>query len=521
MKKLFKKILLGFSSIVACTSLFMSCEKNEDGKKALIPIEIWYSPYSSAEPPLPEDWFGYKIIEEQLGIKLKANPLPSKKEDQIDYILRSARSNALPDFFMVSRDILLQLVKDDKVARVDRMFEMMPNRTRMMYDDTSKKNAQFDGLTYGLCQIGTVEKNEGILIRKDWLDKLHLEIPVTTEDYINVMTAFTYNDPDGNGKDDTYGFGAFIETNNHEGGLGRRFSPFFGAFGVAGTCNSTKDNCGLNVRKPEFYEAMDFIRRIVTDKVIDPNWSAYKKDDFRDAWKSGKFGIMREQNGAFALESNYLPFDKKFPTGEWILIDPPVGPNGKSSVGCFTQSYRTFAVSKRASELGKMPALAKLLEWMSTDGYNIIAYGLEGENYTIDAYGNVSTKDLKNPELAYTKKEITPLIQLRNLVFYGSDKELLSRYPKWYTQNGKEMDPLKLLRNMQKKKWTQAAGVPTASSELINFYKDGLKDFIIGKRNLTKDNWNAWLEEFDKHGGNDWNNKCIDYLYRNNIFFDE
>jgi hypothetical protein len=40
-------------------------------------------------------------------------------------------------------------------------------------------------------------------LRKDWLDKLGLEIPKTTDDLYEVAKAFTELDPDGNGVDDT------------------------------------------------------------------------------------------------------------------------------------------------------------------------------------------------------------------------------------------------------------------------------------------------------------------------------
>ena len=41
--------------------------------------------------------------------------------------------------------------------------------------------------------------------RKDWLDKLNLEVPETLEEYEKVLTAFVENDPDGNGKEDIAG----------------------------------------------------------------------------------------------------------------------------------------------------------------------------------------------------------------------------------------------------------------------------------------------------------------------------
>ncbi len=514
-----KKLL--FSSILTIFAFsFFSCDKLSDSeKKSLVPIEIWYSPYSSADAPLPSDWFGFKKIENDLGIKLKAVPLPSKREEQAEVLLKAARSNSLPDFFMVNRELLVQLVKENKVARLDSIFQLMPTRTRLMYTGEARKNGMFDGLTYGLSQVGSIDKNEGVLIRKDWLDKLGLGIPVTTEDFFNVMNAFTFNDPDGNGKDDTFGWGAFIEINNHEEGLGRRFSPFFGAFGVAGTFNATREKTGLNIKKPEFYDALDFVRKMVSAKVIDPNWTAYKKDDFREAWKNGRFGMMREQNAAFALETNYRPFDEKFPDGEWILIDPPTGPKGKKSVGCYTQAYRTFAVSRRTAELGKLPVLANLLEWMMTDGYNIICYGEENVNFREDN-GEITTEGLFDPALAYTQKAAAPLLQLRNLVFYGSDEELKSRYPTWKSQNGKEMSALKILREMQKCEWTPSVGVPSPSQEVKMLYEQGVLDFVTGKRNLTRTNWTDWLSEFNRRGGEEWNKQCLDYVEANNSYID-
>ena len=43
-------------------------------------------------------------------------------------------------------------------------------------------------------------------VRQDWLDKLGLTVPKTVDDVYKVAYAFTYNDPDGNGKNDTIGY---------------------------------------------------------------------------------------------------------------------------------------------------------------------------------------------------------------------------------------------------------------------------------------------------------------------------
>lgn len=515
MKKIFKII----SAFFAAGILLTACERIDiEGIGELNKVVLWYSPYSSDAAPLPMDSVLIDHVEKDLGISLVAVPLPLDKAEQEALIMDAAHKNSLPDIFMVNRDMLTTLVKENYVARVDRMYELMPERTARMYDETAKASSSIDGVSYALSQSGSIDRNEGVLIRKDWLDKLGLQVPVTLDDYYNVMKAFTVNDPDDDGLNNTYGYGGFIEIRAVEDGLGCRFAPFFGAFGVEGTFNSSKSNPGLNVHKPEYFEAVKYLARLASERLIDPRWAIYTKNEFRDAWKEGKFGIMREQNAAFALEANYKDFDKRFPEGEWILIDPPVGPKGHSSVGAFSPGYRHYAVSRRAQELGKIPIIARLLEWMSTDGYITVVYGEEAVNYMLDDDGHVVVDGLLDPALAYTQKAAAPLLQLRNLVFHNSNEELAERYPAWISKNGKEMNPFKLLREMQKCTWTIGVNIPGASKELKTFYEDGIRDFVAGRRKL--ETWDLWIKEFDRLGGADWERRCLLYADENALLMD-
>ncbi|MDD2396252.1 MAG: extracellular solute-binding protein, partial [Sphaerochaeta sp.] len=298
-----------------------------------VTVELWYGAAITEAGPPPADWVGFQIIKDKLNIDLKLTALPSNESDQDVKVQAAAAANNLPDLFMVRRDVLTRLVPQGLIASVDDMYAKMPIRTKTHYDEVSRSHARFNGKTYGLADPGSIIKNEGLLVRKDWLDKLGLAVPTTTDELLEVMRAFTFKDPDGNGKNDTYGYGAFQEINNYEAWPGRRLEPIFGAFGVDGTWNMTAAGAGLNLLKPEFYDAMAYLKQMVDEGIIDPNWLAYKKDDFRAAWKQGRFGIMREQNAAYAAQSNYAPFDKNFPEGEWIIIDAPKGPKGHASIG--------------------------------------------------------------------------------------------------------------------------------------------------------------------------------------------
>lgn len=515
MKKNRSSKFIAFISFVCLGAVLTLASCSRKGP-SVVPIELWYgATFSEAGEP-PADWEVFNIIRRKLNIDLKMTCVPGIAEEADKKILAAATAGRLPDIFVVSGAVLTDLIHGGYLSHVDDMYELMPTRSAQMYDLGERRSYSYKGKHYALSQQGAITKNEGVLIRKDWLDALNLEIPVTLDDYMEVMKAFTYRDPDGNGRNDTYGFGAYLEIKKNSAGLGTRFEPIFGAFGVEGTFDFNRATAGLNIYKDEYYQALDFVRNMVSEKVIDPNWYVYKKDDFRNAWKSGRFGIMREQNAAFALENNYAPFDEKFPEGEWIVIDPPEGIDGKKSVGIYTnQGHRLYAVSASARENGKIGAIAKLLEWMSSDeGYYLLGFGEEGVNYTKDENSLVTTDNLPDPSKAYSTKEFARYLQLRNMIFYNSEVELASRYPTWTSRNGKKISAYAVLKDMQSRSWTASIGsegIPAPSAELKKYYEQGLMDFVTGRRSLTPDNWQQWLNEFTRKGGLDWERRCLNY----------
>lgn len=495
---------------------------DEDG---LVTITFWYNPAIVEAGPPPEDWFVFDVIRDELGINLELTMLPSSATDRDMKMLAAGAANNLPDMMSLSRPTMVHLEEQDLLAPLDEMFEMMPERTAKMYNEDSLRYATLDGHVWGLAaSTGDIKKNEGILIRKDWLDNLSLDIPHTLDEYMDVMRAFTYDDPDGNGKDDTYGYGAFIEITASEEGLGRRLDPFFGAFGCAGTWDLSKEHPGLNIHKPEYYDAMEYLIQMCNEGVIDPNWLSQKKDDFKAAWKAGKFGIMREQHASFAAESNYAPFDANFPDAEWIVINPPVGPDGLSAVGVYTNvNSGVTAVSKRAAEEGKIPYIAKLLEWMSGPGYYMIGWGEEGVNFILDENGVPTVEGLPDPSLGFGQSAAQPLLQLKGLAFYWGEAELESRYPTYTTAvSGKEMSALKTLREMQACPWIKQPGVdilPLPSGDLQRFYEQTLAEFASGNRELTPENWDAFIKQFDELGGKEWEEEGIKVAEENNLLY--
>jgi putative aldouronate transport system substrate-binding protein len=476
-----------------------------------VDLDLWLLQAVTEAGPPPDDWVGYKIIREKLGINLKLTLQPSSFTDQDTKISVAAASNTLPDIFGVNRDLLIKIAKQGLVAPVDSLLPMMPKRTETHYSDPMRnKLVMVNKKMYGLPDPGAMDRVEGLVIRKDWLDKLGLKVPTTIDELYAVARAFTTKDPDGNGKDDTYGFGAYYESSNlATAGFGRRFDYIMGAYGVAGTWNfESADKFQFNVRNPGFRKAVEFIRKINEEKLIDPSWSAPNKDEFRARWKQGKFGIWWEQFAALATQANYKDFDNNFPKGEIIPILPPKGPEGKSANGLDTANARIYAVSAKAMKSGKGPAIAKLLEWMASDeGYYLCGFGVEGVNFNKDAKGYINLQGI-DPAKAYSTKAMQPLTQLRNMVYINNDIELAVRYPTYKSANGKTMDPLGIWRFFKNSPYTQAIGSslvdpPSNVNDFTRYYNENLVKFALGQQALNDKTWAAYIKGLDSLGAKD------------------
>lgn len=476
-----------------------------------VDLEIWVSGRVTEAGPPPDDWVAYEIIKNDLNINLKVVLLPGTQADQDTKISTAAASNSLPDLFFANRDAWYKVTDAGLTANVEELLPLMPERTKTHYSDPDRnKQVTYNGHLYGLADPGNLVQTDATVIRQDWLDKLSLEAPKTLDDFLAVAKAFTNDDPDGNGKKDTYGLCAFIDGSGLNGaGLGPRFDFIYGAYGVAGTWNlSSKGDFGLNVRNPNYMKATEFVKTLNDEGVIDPDWPTLKKDEFRVHWKQGKCGMMQENFAALSTKSNYADFDANFPDGQWVPFDPPKGPDGASSAGVTIQPARIYAVSQRSMDEGKGPAIARLLEWMSTDGYMLLAFGQDGVNYKLDANGYVTTEGLADAD-KWTAKEAQPLTQLANMVYIFSDVELKARYPAYKAASGREMDPLAYYNAFQKQAYTNSSGAavinpPANAADFTRFYSENIVQFVLGQKPLTtEESWAEYITGLDSLGAKD------------------
>lgn len=148
---------------------------------------------------------------DNLGIKIESTLLGGDAS-QYNTKLRLALTGTekLPDIIPVyDTSLANDLIQSGQVKEItEDIKNYMPDRLKEIYKQfpTTFNPVVQDGKVYGMAISPNLTEGEVILIRQDWLDKLNLKAPTTIDEFEQVIAAFTNDDPDGNGKKDTYGF---------------------------------------------------------------------------------------------------------------------------------------------------------------------------------------------------------------------------------------------------------------------------------------------------------------------------
>lgn len=137
------------------------------------------------------------LYEAETGQKIV---ISSSFTDFEDRLLRAASAGDLPDVVINDTEGRGQLIEFGLVQEIDR--SQVPGSENII--DLAWEAAKgADGKYYG---IPSSTQAFVLFIRSDWRKAVGRDVPTSWDDIVDLAKAFTYEDPDGNGKDDTYGW---------------------------------------------------------------------------------------------------------------------------------------------------------------------------------------------------------------------------------------------------------------------------------------------------------------------------
>ncbi|WP_235886313.1 extracellular solute-binding protein [Paenibacillus cymbidii] len=344
--------------------------------------------------PAPADDFVKQGLDKALNIDLNFNVYPSADDYTNQLNVRMASGN-FPDLFAVDRPQLKEFVKQGLLLDFTPYLDKLKDVRNLIGEDSLKKG-MVDGKVYAIAK-SPLNPSLTYWIRQDWLDKLGLKVPTTLDELMNVATAFTNNDPDGNGKKDTYGItGQGLQA----------FAPIFGAFGVGGDTPSFYVRDGqivTNLYDPGMPGALAYIKDLIAAKVVDPELLANTGIQHREKAIKGQAGILYAGVGDRGKDDAQVKSVN--PNANWIQIAPPQGPGGKyDGVWDAGSTWGRIAIPKALEkDQEKLQRIFDLLNYISDQkkGARLVMYGVEGKHYNV-VNGKVVKTDLMSKEAGYT-----------------------------------------------------------------------------------------------------------------------
>ncbi|OMF37945.1 hypothetical protein BK133_02865 [Paenibacillus sp. FSL H8-0548] len=322
--------------------------------------------YTIAQPPAPDNLV-HKEFEKRTNTKLTITWVAGGDySDRVNVALAAGDMADLIKIPNVTTPLFRQMVKQGAFWDLTPYIGDYPNLMAM--DAKIWNNTKIDGKSYGVPAGRPMDGGGFVSIRKDWLEKLGLQMPTDMDELYVVLKAFKDNAPDG--KKDTVGY------NMRDS---RVIEEIF-----TGTAGRWKEIDGKLVNmtlEPEMRDALVYLNKLYKEGLIPEDFPVMKENQYWELATSGRAGVTSETPEA--LFRYTMDQWKKDPEVDWtpmLSLAPKAG--GKQYVTQSTGYNGILAIPKTVSEQ-KMKAVLKFIDYGSGgEGLNLTLYGIEDVHYT-------------------------------------------------------------------------------------------------------------------------------------------
>jgi putative aldouronate transport system substrate-binding protein len=398
MKQINKKMLSMTSIVLSMSLLAAGCGggktaeqtpavSNKPGEAAK-PIEITWA--NNLNAPEADDNYVQKQLEQKFNVKIKNVKFERTTwKDKFGVLLASGQ---VPDIFPIDANEIDMATWADQgvIASVspDEIKKNMPSYIKALesVDAGSWGVGNYKGKNWGIPKVWP-GGNSGLIpgYNEAWLKKIgYNEPPKTLAELEDVLTKFTNNDPDGNGKKDTYGMS----------GRGKipiqMFTSVFSSYGVSPYLFKLGADGKIVYGgiTEETRSALKLLNKWYKGGLIDPEFLTTDNNQLNEKFANQKIGMVDNMGwGSFAKTSGFIAkpgLDK----GQNVIAGKPViGPAGKAYA--FSGGPRQAPVLlgvQLEKDAAKRAKIEQILDYIATNDefWLLTVSGQKGLNYDQD-----------------------------------------------------------------------------------------------------------------------------------------
>lgn len=326
-----------------------------------------------------------KHLEDKFNIKLNVAGASANWRDKLVNLVSDYKN--VPDLFFCvpSESYFVDWVKKEVVWPLNGYIDRADATTlATMFDSNQfKDSTTIDGTNY-FVPASTGYTNHSLMVRKDWMNKWNASrgasadsYPKTVSEFTEMLTYFRNDDPDGDGRKNTYGLAL---SNNFD------FTQDLQAsFGVSANFEVASDGSySLSAMSARYDDYLDWLKAGNSSGYIYPSFYALSEDECRLAFLQGKAGACITNGDRFfdGLYTEFRTVDADNYMNMLDVIPYPSSDDGKYKGGAV--GYQFFWGGWCISQTAKEPMrLVKLMDYlMSEEGQKLLVYGVKDIHYT-------------------------------------------------------------------------------------------------------------------------------------------
>lgn len=279
-------------------------------------------------------------------------------------------ANTLPDIFRINTNDAIELREAGMLTDLtDILPEHAPETMAEVGDELFNAPANYDERIF-LVFRGARGYPMNTSIRTDWLDNVDLDMPTNLDEFYDVLKAFTEDDPDQDGEDDTYGLTASVITYKST------FASIFGAYDIPLGRNIQLDDGTVTTwfKHPMILDAFDYLRKLYSEGLMEPDFATIPTMDMFGKLWTGVAGVLIFQ--CVGTTNNWMPSrytEDPLPTFGFARLAGPGGPGGVPKI------YPDYNAGWVVAATCEHPVeLVKLADYLTSDeGDELLYLGVE------------------------------------------------------------------------------------------------------------------------------------------------
>lgn len=390
-----KKVSLLLAGIMA-VSMIAGCgskgEKTSSGSGTTLTVEVFDRGNAPEGGGTCDNNFLTNLInsefEKETGIKVKFVPIPRSEEvSKINVLLAS---NTAPDIiFTYDRDRYMEYAKQGGLTDLGEYIDKYAPNIKEKWAEILPE-AQYLGKQMAIPALAGNQAQNATFIRKDWLDKLNLPVPKTTEEFYETMKAFKEKDPGNVGADNIIPYGLWpVESTN----IDNHFGAGSLLWSFAGAATEEERHTVEYPNIPGWKEGTRFLNKMFNEGLIDNEFAIDTARLKQDVSKGVVGCFTNSHNFPYSGNGNVMnALKQNVADAELIPIDVFNTEDGKYPKVKNTKTGMFIMVPKTSKNA---EAAVKYLEWMAKNETRIlIGNGVEGQDYDyIDDVYEVKDQD--------------------------------------------------------------------------------------------------------------------------------